>query len=87
MKLKYELLANAAAEEVCKKIKMFVELDGLEELDIDVNEIADTTAINALSEIYDVVHNDALSDFDAMEEIVRIFEKYKIDAGARHDFG
>lgn len=87
MKLKYELLANAAAEAVCEKIKMLAEFDGLEDFDIDVNEIADTTAIKALAEIQKIVSNADMSDFDAMEEIVNVFEKYKIDAGVRHDLG
>ncbi|MBQ3038278.1 MAG: hypothetical protein IJD30_03770 [Clostridia bacterium] len=34
-----------------------------------------------------VVGNDALSDFDAIEEIVNIFEEFGVSAGDRHDFG
>lgn len=64
-----------------------MQFDTLDELDIDVNEIADTTAIKALSEIQEIINNDCLSDFDAMEQIVVVFEKYNLDAGARHDFG
>ena len=87
MKLKYELLANAVSEAICGKIRMYADFDGLNELDIDVNEIADSTAIKALSEIQNVIQNDEISDFDAIEEIVNIFEKYNINAGSRHDFG
>lgn len=59
----------------------------LEDIDINADKIADTTAINALSEIRNVIENNDISDFDAVEQIVCIFEKYKISAGVRHDFG
>lgn len=86
MKLKYELLANAVSETIREQIKKYAVFDGLNELDIDVNEIADSTAIKALSEIQNVIQNDKISDFDAVEGIVNIFEKYDINAGLRHDF-
>lgn len=86
MKLKYELLANAAAEAVYEKIKIFAAFDGSDELNISADEIVNTTAIKALSEIQEIVQNDDISDFDAMEQIVCVFEKYKISAGPRHDF-
>ncbi len=75
MNIKLELLEN----EIIR--------NRLENIDIDINQIAQTTAISALSEIQRVVQNDKLSDFDAMEEIVLIFEKYNMDCGVRHDFG
>lgn len=87
MKLKYELLANAAAEAVCEKIKMLAAFDGSDDMNINANEIADTVAIKALSEIQKIVQNDNISDFNAMEQIVNVFEKYKINAGTKHDFG
>ena len=86
MKLKYELLANAVSEAIREKIKMYAFFDGLSELDIDVNEIADSTAIKVLLEIQNVIQNDEISDFDAIEKIVKIFERYNISAGLRHDF-
>ena len=39
-----------------------------------------------LSEIQKVIKNEAYSDFEAIEEIVCIFEKYDIDFGNCHDF-
>ncbi|MBQ7718805.1 MAG: hypothetical protein IJT38_05840 [Clostridia bacterium] len=57
------------------------------DIGIDPDEIAETTAIKALREIQGVIANDDLSDFDAVEEIVCIFEKYRLDFGFRHDFG
>ena len=78
MNIKLELLKNEISEFVTNR---------LDEIDIDADSIADTVAINALSEIRDVIQNDELSDFDAVEQIVCIFEKYNISAGVRHDFG
>ena len=58
----------------------------LEELNIDINKIAQTTAIKALSEIQEIISNQELSDFYALEEIVCVFEKYHLSFGGRHDF-
>ncbi len=51
----------------------------------------DTIATKALKEIQDVIKSGNIvdgdrSDFDIVEEIVCIFEKYEIDAGGCHDF-
>ena len=58
----------------------------LEDLEIDATEIADTLAIKMLGEIQRIIKDERYSDFEAVEEIVCLFEKYKIDAGVRHDF-
>lgn len=58
----------------------------LEDFEMDASKIADTTAIQVLRETQKVIHDEKYSDFDAIEEIVCIFEKYEIDAGFRHDF-
>lgn len=78
MHIKLELLKAEVSEYVARH---------MDRLDIDADKIADTVAISALSEIQEVIQNDDISDFDAVEEIVCIFEKYKINAGPRHDFG
>lgn len=77
MNIKLELLSEAITETVRSR---------LDRLDIDVDKIAEATAISVLSEIQQVIQNDDMSDFYAMEAIVRIFEKYHINAGIRHDF-
>ena len=77
MNLKLELLKD----EICEAI-----YDKLSEMEIDADKIADTTAIKALSEIKDIICDDTKSDFDMVEEIVCVFEKYNISAGATHDF-
>ena len=78
MNIKLELLKNEIAELV---------LQNMYRLNIDADSIADSTAIHALSEIREVIQNNSLSDFEAVESIVCIFEKYNISTGARHDFG
>ena len=77
MNIKLELLRNHISDYLKYNI---------EDLEIDASQIADSTAVRMLSEIQNVIKNDNYSDFDAMEEIVCIFEKYNIDYGFRHDF-
>ena len=77
MNIKLELLKNHIADYIN---------DRLDNFDIDASEIANTTAIRALGEIQKVIMTEQFSDFEMVEEIVCIFEKYKIDAGDCHDF-
>ncbi len=77
MNIKVELLKNHISDFITQK---------LEDFELDAGKIADTTAIKMLSEIQTIIKNDNHSDFEAIEEIVCIFEKYKIDFGSRHDF-
>lgn len=37
-------------------------------------------------EIKNIIQDNNFSDFEAIEQIVILFEKYGIDAGKRHDF-
>lgn len=78
MNIKSELLLNSISDMI---------IQNLNSIDIDADKISDTAAINALSDIQRVIQNNNISDFDAVEQIVCIFEKYKISAGTRHDFG
>ena len=77
MDIKIELLQNCIYD--------FIK-GSLENCTIDVNNIANKKAISALNEIKNILCNNNLSDFDAIEEIVCIFEEYGIDTGGRHDF-
>ncbi len=77
MNIKLELIQN----HIIDIVKML-----LEDTDFQATEIADTTAISALSEVKAIISDGSLSDFDAVEEIVSVLESYGIDAGSRHDF-
>ena len=77
MNIKLELLQNAIFDAISEKLSY---------MEIDADKIADTTAIKALSEIKNIINDENKSDFDAIEHIVCIFEKYHIDIGGRHDF-
>lgn len=77
MDIKLELLSNAISELVMQR---------LDTINIDADKIADTVAITMLSEIQKIIQDDDVSDFDAIEKIVVLFEKYGVDAGIRHDF-
>ena len=77
MNIKLELLKNYMVDLIDSR---------LEDFEIDASKIADTTAIKMLSEIQNIIRNEEYSDFDAIEEIVFVFEKYKIDFGTCHDF-
>ena len=81
MHLKLELLQNALFQAVREGLN-HAEMGG----EINADEIADTTAIKALSEIKKIIHDEEKEDFDVVEEIVCVFEKYNIDIGGRHDF-
>lgn len=77
MKIKLELLKSY--------IKDYIN-NNLQDFEIDASEIANTVAIDILTEIQNIIRNEAYSDFDVVEKIVCIFEKYSIDSGFRHDF-
>ena len=57
----------------------------LTDIAINADEVADTTAIKALSEIQNILAGD-LDDFETVEQIVCVFEKYNLNAGGCHDF-
>ncbi len=54
---------------------------------IDMDDSITSTALTILNEIECIIRDDTiLDDFDVVEEIVCVFEKYHISAGFRHDF-
>ena len=77
MNIKLELLKGHLWEMISRKI---------DHMNIDADKIADTTAISALSEIQRILSDQNTSDFDAVENIISVFEKYGLDYGSRHDF-
>lgn len=78
MNIKLEL----SATEIARYIK-----DKLNEKELDISQVVDTKATRILQEIQTVLSNEDLSDFDAIEKIVCIFEKNNLSVGGRHDFG
>ncbi len=77
MNIKLELISRELVDFIVRNLECH---------DIDIDKMADSTAIKMIGEIQDVIKSDIESDFDVVEEIVCIFEKYNIDAGCRHDF-
>ena len=79
MDIKLELFAGAVADAINSMIRY---------IHIDTNDTINSVAMAALNEIkYVLANQDIEDDFDVVEEIVCIFEKYNISAGGRHDFG
>lgn len=77
MNIKTDLIRQYIGEYIASRI---------EDFEIDPDQIADTIATLILGEIQDIIKNENYSDFEAIEEIISIFEKYKISFGNRHDF-
>ncbi len=77
MKIKTELLKKYIAD--------FINIC-IDDFEIDADKIADSVAISVLSEIQDIIKNNNYSDFEIVEKIVCVFEKYNIDFGGCHDF-
>lgn len=77
MNVKIELLKNHIVDFINSHI---------EDFEINADEIADTVAITMLSKIQEIIQNEELSDFEVVEQIVCLFEKYHLNFGGRHDF-
>ena len=54
--------------------------------EIDEESIVNTKAIEILTEIQEILKISGDSDFDTVEKIVAVFDKYKLDVGGCHDF-
>ena len=76
-KLSFELLADDISELVKMRLR---------NIELDAEQIIQSKSVSVLSEFQQVIQNDSLTDFEMVEEIVCIFEKYNIDAGNCHDF-
>ena len=76
MNIKLELLKGSIHDIIDSRLADVV---------INADEIADTTAIKALSEIQNILASD-LDDFETVEQIVCVFEKYNLNTGGCHDF-
>ena len=78
MELFKEILINILQSE-----KIEVTFPNLTE---SVKSIVEQQSHMALEKIKAIIHNDNLSDFDCIEEIVCVFEEIGSDGGGRHDF-
>ena len=74
-------------EELFKSVALEILEDEMRNVKIDIGNVEDTQAIKILGEIQDILHTKYNEDdFIIVEEIVRTFEKYHINAGPCHDF-
>ena len=58
----------------------------LVDFEIDEEKIVNSKAIEILTEIQEILKISGDSDFDTVEKLVGVFEKYKLDTGGCHDF-
>ena len=77
MDIKEELL-QCCVEEIVEKI-----LCGT---DYDFDKMINEKAIKALDEIKSIVSDYALSDSEAMEDIIYVLERYNVGCGGKHEF-
>ena len=77
MNIKLELIQNHLSDCLSEAFKMNV---------IDVDEIADSSAINILDKIKQIINDDSLTNFGAIEKIVCVLEENNISCGTRHNF-
>lgn len=82
MDIKLELLSNSISKTISELV-----MRNLDRLNITADQIPDTMATTMLAEIQKIIQDETITDFDAIEMIVCLFEKYGVDAGFRHDFG
>ncbi len=54
---------------------------------IDTNDVVNSVALAALNDIKFIINDENIEDdFDVVEEIVNVLQKYNIGIGGRHDF-
>ncbi|MCL2562979.1 MAG: hypothetical protein FWE08_02975 [Oscillospiraceae bacterium] len=78
MELYKELLAKVLSQEEVHIMFPHIHLNA--------KEIIEMECYLALQKIQAIIQNDDLSNFDCVEQIVRVFEMLGSDGGTRHDF-
>ncbi|MBO5364371.1 MAG: hypothetical protein J6A56_02775 [Clostridia bacterium] len=78
MDIRLEIFSGAIADAVNRALQYEI---------IDMDDAITSVALTVLNEIQCIIRDDTIKDdFEVVEEIVRVFEKYNISAGFRHDF-
>ncbi len=77
MKIKTELVKGYIADAICQQLTDF---------EIDESKVADSRAIIILDAVREILCREGLSDFEIVDEIVMLFNRYNIDCGNCHDF-
>lgn len=85
MRQKWGFVMNIKTELLKEYIADYIN-NHIEDFEIDANKITNTVAINILAEIQKIIKNNNYSDFEMIEEIVKVFEKYKLDFGSCNYF-
>ncbi|MCL2568190.1 MAG: hypothetical protein FWE12_01975 [Oscillospiraceae bacterium] len=78
MELYEELLAKAIGKDVMRVT--------LPHLQLHAAEIVEQQSYAALQKIKAIIEDDSLDDFECVEQIVCVFERFGSDGGSRHDF-
>lgn len=90
MEIKREITSCEAEAEIVRQI-FYGALGKLVWKSLEKEKIAFSINMNSemceiLNSIAEVLHDDMLSDFDKIEEIVQIFTLHNLDTGNCHDF-
>lgn len=75
------LVNDLMAPAIGRKVLEYLEEDGK----IPYQELLLENTLHCLSEVQEVLQSNK-EDFEVVEEIVVIFQKYNISVGGRHDF-
>ena len=81
-----DYISDLYFELACKELGKYV-LQHINTCNFPFAEIVKDKAYQALDEIRTVIQDEEADDYQVVEAIVVIFEKYGIDAGYRHDEG
>ena len=80
MNIKLELLRESIMEGISDSV-----YSALANAEIDVERSVNSLAVKALAEIREIIINqEIVEDFDVVENIIEVLEKYNIYAGDRH---
>ena len=80
MNIKLELLRESIMDGISNSV-----YSALKYAEVDVERSVNSLAVKALAEIREIIINEEIKeDFDVVENIIDVLEKYNIYAGDRH---